>query len=142
MQMCCNKKGNFVYRQVLVVNISFFRRFCDQLVRPEDSEIFAYVASIINLEDTLVANITESDQLKPDEMDINWSHETKIRNASEKNVEVRASTSMDSIRSYEEIKAERHFLSPLNLRHINNMPFTRLMRLGTNVCCHFQEELG
>ena len=88
-----------------------------------------------------MANITEADQLQPDTVDIDWSHETKIRKASEKNVEVRASTSMDSVTSYEDIKAEKHFLSPLNVRYINKMPFTRLMRLGTNVCCHFIEEM-
>ena len=109
-------------------------------MRPEDSEIFAHVACLVDLEDTIVANMTEPETFQEDDVDPQWSHDVKIRKASERNVELRASTSMDSLRSYEDIKAEKHFLSQLNNRYINKMPFTRILRLGTNSCCHFQEE--
>ena len=98
------------------------------------------MASLVNLESTIVANMTEPENFQLEEFDPNLSHDEKIRKASEKNIAVRASTSLDSIRSYEEFKAEKHFLSQLNNRYINSMPFTRILRLGTNVCCHFQEE--
>ena len=120
----------------------FYRAFCDKLVRPEDSEIFANVACLVDLEDNLVANMMDPEMVQDEEdYDPGLPHDEKIRKMSEKNKEVRASTSCDSLRSYEEIKAEKHFACPLNIRQINNMPFTRLLRLGTNVCCHFNETL-
>ena len=121
-----------------------FRAFCDKLVRPEDSEIFANVACLTDLEDNLVANIMDTEMVQDNEdpdFDPELSQDEKIRKMSEQNVAVRASTSMDSLRSYEEIKAEKHFSCPLNIRQINNIPFTRLLRLGTNACCHFDETM-
>ena len=112
------------------------------MVRPEDSEIFAHVACLDQLEDTLLANVMDTETFQDDDLDPEWSHEMKIRNESEKNKAVRASTSQDSLRSYEKIKAEKLFLSSLNIRQINKMPFTRLLRMGTNVCCHFDETSG
>ena len=87
-----------------------------------------------------MANLSEPETFQEEDVDPNLSMDQKIRNESEKNIAVRASTSADSLRSYEEIKAEKHFLSSLNKRYFNRMPFTRILRLGTNICCHFQEE--
>ena len=74
--------------------------------------------------------------------DITLSHGVKLQRALEKNVALRASTSLDSIQSYEDMKAEKHFELPLNARHVNKARFTRLVRSGTNVCCYFQDTLG
>ena len=85
----------------------------------------------------------EPETIEPDEeQDPTLPHSTRTRKALEKNIALRASTSLDSIQSYEEIKAEKHFLHPLNVRHINNARFTRLLRAGTNVCCYFQDQIG
>ena len=120
-----------------------FRKFCDELVRPEDSEIFAYVSCITSLEDSPLACLMDPEDFDiEDDIDrLNLSHEEQRTEAQTRNVQVRASTSMDSLRSYEEIKAEKHFVTPLNIRHLNKVPFSRLLRVGTNVCCHFHEAI-
>ena len=85
----------------------------------------------------------DSDVISIDEdHDATLPHGLKIQRALERNVALRASTSLDSIQSYEIIKAEKHFQNDLNVRHINNARFTRLLRFGTNVCCYFQDSIG
>ena len=121
--------------------IFLFRAFCDALVRPEDSELFANAACIFNLEDTLVSNLMEPETFEIEDHDITLPQEVKIRNELLRNVEVRASTSLDSLKSFEEFKAEKLFSTALNQRHYNRLPFTKLLRMGTNVCCHYQETL-
>ena len=84
----------------------------------------------------------ESDELpEEDEYDPSLPHALQLRKALEKNIAVRASTSLDSIQSYESIKAEKHFINPLNVRYVNNAKFTALLRAGTNVCCYFQDQI-
>ena len=120
----------------------YFRAFCDTLVRPEDSEIIANVSCLTILQDSPLATMMESDTLEEeDEYDPELPHATQLKKALKKNIEVRASTSLDSIQSYESIKAEKHFLNPLNVRYVNNAKFTALRRAGTNVCCYFQDKI-
>ena len=72
------------------------------MVRPEDAEIFANVACLVNLPDSPVATLMESQVLTvDDEHDPTLPHGLKIQRALEKNVALRASTSLDSIQSYE-----------------------------------------
>ena len=120
-----------------------FRTQCDNLVRSEDSDIFAYVSCIANLENSPLACMMDSEMpdlesVEPLPMD---NVEKRQKDLAE-NVAVRASTSLESIQSYEEIKAEKLFVNPLTIRHVNNVPFTRLLRVGTNLCCFFNEALG
>lgn len=110
-------------------------------MRPEDSEIFANVASLYNLEDTLVSNLMEPESFQIEDFDISLPKEIKIQNELIKNVEARAATSMESLQSLEEFKAEKLFSTTINRRQFNRMPFTRLLRLGTKECCHYQETL-
>ena len=108
-----------------------------------DAEIIAHVACIVTLQDSWAACLTEPDHLLVDEdHDQTLDQEVKLQQALEKNIQARASASAEIIQSYEDIKAEKHFLNPLNIRHINKAPFTRLLRTGANICCFFQENLG
>ena len=123
-----------------------FRRFLDNLVKPEDSEIFAEVACIRTLQDSDLALLSAPDDIYPDSDDdetlATLSKTEKIKRAAAKNREVRIATSQESIQSYEDFKAEKHFKNGLNIRHVNNTPFTQLLRSGTGVCCYFQENTG
>ena len=113
------------------------------MVNPEDSEIFAYVSSIADLENSPLACLMEPEPISIDENhDQTLSMAVKMENALVQNIALRAATSQDSITSYEEIKAEKHFVNPLNIRHVNKVPFTRLLRLGTTACCFYHETLG
>ena len=112
----------------------------DNLILPEDSEIFVQVACILELHDSPIADMETPEEILVDEgHDPEKSQLEKIQRITEKNREVRASTSLDSIQSYESIKAEKHFQSHLNTRHYNRVAFTRLLRVGSDVCCYFQE---
>ena len=121
----------------------YFRIFCDNLFRPEDTEIFASVSCILRLEDTNFATMMDPQQIMIDEdHDPCMPQQAKLNRTLERNIEARASTSMDSIKSYESLKAEKIFQHQINIRHINKVPFTKLLRAGTNICCHFQESIG
>lgn len=112
-------------------------------MRPEDSEIFANVANIIQLEDTDFATMMDPDPIQTDEdHDPTMPQQSKLDRTLDRNIEARASTSMDSIKSYENLKAEKIFQHEINIRQINRIPFTKLLRAGTNVCCHFLEATG
>ena len=115
----------------------------DSLFRANDLDIFAEVACITTLEDTNLAGLAPPDEDYPED-DLAeialLSKKEKIKRAAQQNAEVRAATSQESVRSYEEFKAEKHFANPLNIRHVNNLPFTGLLRMGTNVCCYYQED--
>ena len=115
---------------------------CDSLVRSEDSEIFAFVACIADLENSPLACMMDPEVLPVQDETIPLDDVDKRQKDLEDNIAVRASTSLESIQSYEEIKAERLFVNPLNIRHVNKVPFTRLLRVGANVCCFFHEALG
>ena len=85
----------------------------------------------------------DSDNLVVNEdHDVSLPHGEKLQRALDKNIAVRASTSLDSIQSYEEMKADKHFQLPLNIRHINKARFTGLLRAGSGLCCYFQDALG
>ena len=107
---------------------------------PEDSEIFAEVACLLQLHDSPIADMDT-----PEDIAIDTGHDStkpqleKVQRITQNNREVRASTSMDSVTSYESIKAEKHFQSQLNTRHYNRVALTRLLRVGTGSCCYFQE---
>ena len=118
----------------------------DNIIRPKDSEIFAEVACIKTLHDSALALLAEPDDTYPDSDDedslATLSKRDKIKRAALKNQAVRVATSQESIQSYEEFKAEKHFTNQLNIRHVNKTPFTQLLRAGTGVCCYFQETTG
>ena len=118
----------------------------DSIIRSNDSEIFAEVACIKSLQDSALALLTEPDDIYPDSDDeetlATLSKRDKIKRAAVKNKAVRLATSQESIQSYESIKAEKHFTSKWNIRHVNKTPFTQLLRAGTGVCCYFQETTG
>ena len=118
-----------------------FRAFCDNLVRPEDSDIFANVACILNLESTLISNLMEPEHFQMEEYDPTLPQDVRIRKEYERNVEVRASTSLDSLQEFEVFKADKLYSNTLNLRQYNRLPFTKLLRMGANECCHYQETL-
>ena len=162
-----NKKGNLdvqifinhyyynTYKYIIIIyryipsiyylkySINIFRLFCDRLVDPEDSEIFAFVSCIADLPNSPLACLME-----PESIEIEEDHDQcqpmtiKMENALVKNAALRAATSEDSMASYEDIKAEKLFVNPLNIRHVNKVPFTRLLRLGTTACCFYHEALG
>ena len=122
-----------------------FRNFMDNIIRFEDAKIFPEVACLGTLQDTDMACMEDPMEEYPEEDMVaiaTLSKEDKIRRLAQKNTEVRASTSAESRKSYEEFKAEKHFRTPLNTRHLNKMPFTKLLRQGTGVCCYFQEDPG
>ena len=107
---------------------------------PEDSEIFAEVACLLQLHDSPIADMDTPDDIVTDTgHDETLSQLEKVQRITEKNREVRASTSMESVKSYESIKAEKHFQNQLNTRHYNRVALTRLLRVGTGSCCYFQE---
>ena len=112
----------------------------DKLVIPEDSEIFVEVSCLLTLHDSPIADMDTPENIQiDDEHDPLKNQLEKVQRITENNREVRASTSMDSIQSYESFKAEKHFQNELNTRHYNRVAFTRLLRVGTDVCCYFQE---
>lgn len=107
---------------------------------PEDSEIFVEVSCLLTLHDSPIADMDTPENIQIDEgHDPTQSQLEKVQRITENNREVRASTSMDSVKSYESFKAEKHFQNQLNVRHYNRVAFTRLLRVGTNCCCYFQE---
>ena len=118
----------------------------DSIVRSEDSEIFAEVACLKTLQDSALAMLTKPDDIYPDSDDeetlATLSKRDKIKRTAAKNKAVRVATSEESIQSYESFKAEKHFTSQVNVRHVNNNPFTQLLRAGTGICCYFQETTG
>lgn len=83
----------------------------------------------------------DPEQFQIEDYDLSLPQEVRFRKEYERNVEVRASTSMDSLQEFEDFKAEKLFQSTLNIRHYNRVPFTKLLRMGTNECCHYQEAL-
>ena len=118
----------------------YIRQFLDNLVVPEDSEIFLQVSCLLELHDHVIADLDTPENIQIDEgHDPLQPQLEKVQRITENNREVRASTSLDSIQSYESIKAEKHFQSQLNIRHYNRVTFTRLLRVGSDVCCYFQE---
>ena len=113
----------------------------DSIVKPKDSEIFVEVSCLLNLQDSPVGIMSE-----PEELDIDHDHDPlatqldKITHTTEVARELRAATSQESVRSYEQYhQAEKHFTSALNIRHVNKMPFTSLLRAGSDVCCYFND---
>ena len=112
----------------------------DNLVVPEDSEIFVQVSCLLELHDSPIADMDTPENIQIDEgHDPEQSQLEKVQRITEMNREVRASTSMDSVKSYESFKAEKHFQSQLNIRHYNRVTFTKLLRVGSDLCCYFQE---
>ena len=91
----------------------------DNLVIPEDSEIFVEVSCLLTLHDSPIADIDTPENIQIDEdHDPLKTQLEKVQRITENNREVRASTSMDSIQSYESIKAEKHFQNQLIDVHI------------------------
>ena len=118
-----------------------FREFLDHLVKVKDSEIFVEVSCLLNLRDSPVGILSD-----PEEIEIDHDHDQlaphldKIQHTTELVRELRQSTSAESVRSYEEThQAEKHFTTPLNVRHVNKAPFTSVLRAGTNICCYFND---
>ena len=121
-------------------NLLLFRKFIDNLVRPEDSEIFVEVSCFMQLHDSPIADLDTPETIQTDAGHDSLKPQLeKVQRVTEKNREVREATSMDSIQSYESIKAEKHFQNELNIRHYNRVAFTRLLRVGSGACCYFQE---
>ena len=82
----------------------------------------------------------------PEEIEIDHDHDPlapqldKLQHTTEVARTLRQATSHESVRSYEENhQAEKHFTTPLNVRHVNKTPFTSLLRAGTNICCYFND---
>ena len=99
------------------------------------------MSCFLNLQDSPLADLDSPEEIFPDdEHDPTKPLLEKIQRITENNRQVRASTSMDSIQSYESIKAEKHFQTPLSVRHYNRVAFTRLLRVGSGICCFFQEQ--
>ena len=118
------------------------RHFMDNLVLPEDSEIFLEAACLLNLQDSPVSLLADPEDIQIDpDLDPTTPQLEKLQIATARARELRISTSDEAIRSYEEIKAEKHFFNPLNLRQINTT-HTGLLRMGTGMCCFFQEITG
>ena len=110
------------------------------MVIPEDSEIFAEVACLLQLHDSPIADMDTPEEIIVDNGHvIERPQLEKVQRITENNREVRASTSLDSVKSYESFKAEKHFQNQLNIRHYNRVALTRLLRVGTGSCCYFQE---
>ena len=111
------------------------------MVKNKDSEIFVEVSCLLNLRDSPVGILAD-----PEEIEVDKDHNPlapqldKIQHTTEVVRELRQATSAESVRSYEEFhQAEKHFTTPLNVRHVNRTPFTSLLRAGTNVCCYFND---
>ena len=114
----------------------------DNLVLPEDSEIFLEAACLLNLQDSPISLLAEPEEIQLDpEIDPTKPQLEKLQIATARARELRIATSDETICSYEEIKAEKHFFNPLNLRQINTT-HTGLLRMGTGRCCFFQELTG
>ena len=136
------KKGKFssTGADTKRLKLFWFRHFLDNLVVPEDSEIFVHVSALLELHESPIADMDT-----PENIEIDEGHDPlqpqleKIQRITERNREVRASTSLDSIKSYESMKAEKHFQGQLNIRHYNRVTFTKLLRVGSDLCCYFQE---
>lgn len=112
----------------------------DQLVKSEDSEIFVQAACLLELQEWTVGCLADPEQIQPDDgHDQTRSQFEKVKRTTEVTRDLRAKTSQESVCSYEQIKAEKHFNTNINLRHVNKLPFTRLLRMGTDACCHFNE---
>ena len=82
----------------------------------------------------------------PEELEIDTAHNPlapqldKVQHTTEMVRELRQANSAESVRSYEEMhQAEKHFTTPLNVRHVNRVPFTSILRAGTKVCCYFND---
>lgn len=117
-----------------------FRLFMDQLVKSEDSEIFVQASCLLELQEWSVGCLSDPEQIRPDSgHDQTQSQYEKVKRTTQVTRALRAQTSRESLCSYEQMKAEKHFNTSINLRHINKLPFTRLLRVGTDACCHFNE---
>lgn len=118
-----------------------FRAFLDNLIKPEDSEIFAEVSCLLSLQDSPLSSMAD-----PEEIEIDHGHDQtrpqveKLVRTTERNRELKESQSLEIVQSYENIEADKIFQNPLNIRHVNKSPLTRLLRMGTGVCCYFQEK--
>ena len=113
----------------------------NELVKPEDSEVFVEVSCFLNLGESSLACMADPEEIIVDEdHDPTKPQLEKVQRTIERNRQLREATSQESIRSYEDFKSEKHFSNPLNLRHYNKAPLTRLLRVGTGLCCHFQEK--
>ena len=72
------------------------------MVIPEDSEIFVEVSCLLTLHDSPIADMDTPENIQiDDEHDPLKTQLEKVQRITENNREVRASTSMDSIQSYE-----------------------------------------
>ena len=112
----------------------------DQLVKSEDSEIFVEVSCLLELQEWSVGCLSDPEEIQIDkDHDKTQSQYQKIARTTRVTRELRVATSQESVRSYEQIKAEKHFNTSINWRHVNKVPFTRLLRIGTGVCCFFNE---
>ena len=112
----------------------------DNLVRRDDAEIFVEVSCILNLEDSPLSSMQEMEDIRTDDdHDQTMSQFDKVQRTTERNRQLQTATSAETVRSYEEIQGDKIFQSPLNMRHYNRTPLTRLLRMGTGACCHFQE---
>ena len=112
----------------------------DQLVKSEDSEIFVHASCLLELQEWTVGCLSDPKQIQPDfGHDPTKSQFEKVKRTTEVTRELRAKKSQESVCSYEQIKAEKLFNTSANMRHVNKLPFTRLLRVGTDACCHFNE---
>ena len=112
----------------------------DQLVKSEDSEIFVHASCLLELQEWTVGCLSDPEQIQPDfGHDPTKSQFEKVKRTTEVTRELRAKKSQESVCSYEQIKAEKLFNTSANMRHVNKLPFTRLLRVGTDACCHFNE---
>ena len=114
----------------------------DNLVLPEDSEIFLQASCLLRLEDSSVGLLStpEDIQIDPD-LDPTKPQMEKLQIATCRARDLRAAASNETIQSYEEMKADKHFFNVLNLRQVNNV-HTGLIRMDTQLCCFFQEVTG
>ena len=97
---------------------------------------------MLNLQDSPLSLLStpEDIQIDPD-LDPLRPQMEKLQLVTSRTRDLRAATSDETLRSYEEMKAEKHFFNPLNLRQVNTMN-TGLIRMNSQLCCFFHENSG
>lgn len=114
----------------------------DNLVLPEDAEIFLQASCLLHLEDSPISLLATPEDIQIDpNLDSTKPQLEKLQIATCRARELRVATSDESLKTYEKMKAEKHFFNALNLRQVSNV-HTGLIRMDTQMCCFFQEATG
>ena len=102
------------------------------------------VSCLLSLQDSSVGILADPEDIQIDhDHDPLAPHMDKVQHTTEVVRELRQATSNESVQSYEQhFQGDKNFSMLLNIRHINRVPFTRLLRMGTRVCCYFNDIAG